>query len=171
MFKKVLVLLAMISVFPVNAENTYHAEMMNHDHSMHGSVDKNKPIEDINKVVVDNRKFVFLPPNMKAEMLSNMRGHLIAIDRLLGLLNDGKLDAAADYAESELGMSSLTKHGAQHVGRYYPKDMQNIGSAMHSAASQFSLKAQEGDLSASYKALRSITASCNVCHAGYKVNK
>ncbi len=117
----------------------------------------------------DTRVMVELPSPMKAHTLQNMRGHLVAIDQLLMLLAEDKMDEASELAESELGMSSLNKHGASHVASYYPKGMRQAGTAMHKAASQFSRVAQEGDLLAAYKSLRNITAACNVCHAGYQL--
>jgi len=118
----------------------------------------------------DPRVMVELPAKMKAHMLKNMRLHLVIIDQLLVLISEGKLDQAADLAEAEIGMSSLPKHGASHLAPYFPKGMRQAGNAMHRSASQFSLVAQEGDVLASYKALRNITAGCNGCHAGYRVH-
>ena len=118
----------------------------------------------------DNRVMVELPVPMKDHMLQNMRGHLQVIDQLLKLLSEEKLDQASELAESELGMSSLNKHGASHMAPYYPEAMRQAGSAMHKSASQFSRVAQEGDVLASVKALRKITAACTACHAGYRVH-
>ena len=117
----------------------------------------------------DSRVMVELPSPMKAHTLKNMRGHLVVIDQLLMLLAEDKMDAASELAESELGMSSLTKHGASHVASYYPSGMRQAGTAMHKAASQFSRVAQEGEILAAYKSLRNITAACNVCHTGYRL--
>ncbi|MFK5985733.1 MAG: hypothetical protein QM479_09925 [Pseudomonadota bacterium] len=117
----------------------------------------------------DSRIMVELPGPMKQHMLQNMRGHLVVIDQLLLLLADDKLDAASDLAEYELGMSSLGKHGASHIAPFYPMAMKKSGTNMHKAASQFSRIAQEGEVLSAYKALRNITAACNVCHLAFKV--
>jgi len=117
----------------------------------------------------DNRVMVELPLPMKVHMLQNMRGHLQVIDQLLKLLSEEKLDQASELAESELGMSSLNKHGASHMAPYYPEAMRQAGIAMHKSASQFSRVVQEGDVLVSVKALREITAACTACHAGYRV--
>ena len=117
----------------------------------------------------DERMMVELPAPMKTHMLQNMRGHLVVIDQLILLLSEEKLDEASDLAEAELGMSSLNKHGASHIAPYYPKGMQQAGTAMHKSASQFARVAQEGDVLVAFKALRKITAACTGCHAGYKV--
>ncbi|WP_428610017.1 hypothetical protein [Sedimenticola sp.] len=112
---------------------------------------------------------VDLPAPMQAHMLQNMRGHLVVVDRLLQLLGAGELDEASDLAESELGMSSLDKHGASHIAPYYPEGMRQAGTELHHAASRFSRTAQEGDVPSAYRALQDITASCVACHAGYRV--
>lgn len=117
----------------------------------------------------DGREMVELPAPMKAHMLHNMRGHLVVVDQILSLLSNEKYDEASDLAESELGMSSLSKHGASHIAPYYPEGMKQAGTMMHKSASQFSRVAQEGDLVSSLKAFRKVTASCTACHAGYKV--
>lgn len=117
----------------------------------------------------DPRQLVELPAQMEAHMLQNMRGHLVAIDRLLLLLGEEKFDEASELAESELGMSSLSKHGASHIAPFYPEGMRQAGTAMHRSASQFARTAQEGEVLAAYRALQKITAACNACHAGYRV--
>jgi len=66
-------------------------------------------------------------------------------------------------------MSSLELHGASHLAKFMPEDMQRAGTAMHQAASRFALKAQEGDALPAYKALSEVTAACVACHSGYRV--
>lgn len=117
----------------------------------------------------DQRQLVKLPEMMQTHMLSNMRNHLYTINEILNLMGKGELDKAADLAESNLGMSSLDKHGASHLAMYMPKAMQKIGTGMHHAASRFALKAQEGDALAAYKSLGNVTAKCVECHAGYRI--
>lgn len=113
---------------------------------------------------------VELPAHMKGHMLENMRGHLLVVNQLLLLLSEERFDEAADLAEEELGMSSLSKHGANHIAPLYPEGMRAVGTQMHKSASQFSRVAQEGDLADSIKALGKVISSCTACHAAYKVN-
>jgi len=117
----------------------------------------------------DTRVLVELPEMMEQHMLANMRDHLTAIHEILVYLDGGDLDEAADVAEYRLGMSSLESHGASHMAKFMPEGMREAGTTMHRAASRFALKAQEGDVLPSYKALSEITAACVACHAGYKV--
>lgn len=118
----------------------------------------------------DTRKLVDLPAMMQEHMLGNMRGHLETLNAILDHLAKGELDKAAEVAEANLGMSSLEKHGASHLAQFMPKEMQDIGTSMHHAASRFALKAQEGDALAAYRALPEITAACTACHAGYRIH-
>ena len=135
-----------------------------HPHAAPAAVSKAPPAE---------REAVEFPPRLKEEMLANMREHLQSIQEITALLADKKFDAAADVAETRLGMSSLERHGAHEVGKYMPLGMRQIGSGMHRGASQFAVVAQEagatGDTGAALRALASVQASCVACHAAYRL--
>ena len=89
----------------------------------------------------DPRQKVKLPPQMRMHMhmhmLGNMRDHLQALSEIQAALPTKQLDRAADIAETRIGMTSLTSHGAAHMAQYMPKGMQDIGTEMHHAASCF----------------------------------
>ena len=119
----------------------------------------------------DKRQFVEMPKMMQAHQLANMRDHLMAINEILMSMAADDLDKAAKIAESRLGMSSLSTHGASHMAKVIPKEMGAIGQSMHKAASRFALKAEEGEALPAYKALQEITAACVACHAAYKTHK
>ncbi len=121
-------------------------------------------------VAEDKRVMVKLPQMMQEHMLSNMRAHLEAINSILASINADELDKAATIAEQELGMSALEKHSAKHMAQFYPEGMQQAGSAMHHAASQFARIVEEGDPANSYKALQNITNTCVGCHKAYRVH-
>lgn len=118
----------------------------------------------------DSRQKIELPEMMQAHMLANMRDHLEAINRILLQLSAGELERAADTAEQALGMSSLDKHGAEHLARFMPEAMRQAGTDMHRAASRFALQAQEGDVLRAYAALQEVTAACVACHAAYRIH-
>ncbi len=118
----------------------------------------------------DKRKLVEMPKMMQEHQLANMRDHLMAINEILNKMGQDKLDEAADIAESRLGMSSLSLHGASHIAKVIPKEMGDIGTSMHKAASRFALKAQEGEALPAYKALQQVTAACVACHAAYRTH-
>lgn len=122
----------------------------------------------------DTRQLVKMPDPMRQHMLTNMRDHLLAITEIQQALGSGASDSAASTAEKRIGMSSLISHGASHMAPYLPKEMQEIGTQMHKAASQFALIAQEtavdGDVKRSIGALSKITQQCVACHAGYRAH-
>ena len=122
----------------------------------------------------DSRELVKMPAPMQQHMLANMRDHLLALTEIQQALGSGDYDRAADVAEKRIGMSSLATHGASHMAPYMPKPMQDIGTAMHKAASQFAVIAQEtavdGNLKKAVGALSGITRQCVACHAGYRAH-
>lgn len=124
----------------------------------------------------DSRELVKLPPMMQDHMLANMRDHLVALDEMLSALADGKADEAVKVAETRLGMSSLSRHGAAHLGKFMPEEMGAIGMQMHRAASRFAIVARDAELKPGldgqrqvYKALQEITENCNACHRAYRI--
>lgn len=122
----------------------------------------------------DTRQLVELPDMMREHMLGNMRDHLAAITAIEEALAAGAFDQAADLAEARIGMSSLEAHHASHMAPYMPKQMQEIGTQMHRAASQFALVAKEtavdGNMKRAVGALAKITQQCVACHAAYRAH-
>lgn len=122
----------------------------------------------------DTRQLVTMPAPMTQHMLSNMRDHLLAITEIQRALGAGQYQTAADVAEQRIGLSSLKSHGASHMAGFMPKPMQDIGTQMHKAASQFALTAQEtgadGNLSRAVTALSKVTEQCVACHAAYRAH-
>ena len=119
----------------------------------------------------DARQLVTMPAPMSQHMLSNMRDHLLAVTEIQRALGAADYQRAADIAEQRIGLSSLESHGASHMAPFMPKPMQDIGTRMHKAASQFALVAQEtgadGNLSRAVGALSKVTEQCVACHAAY----
>lgn len=119
------------------------------------------------------RKPVSFPPALKAETLANMRDHLLAIQEITAHLADKQFDAAAEVAETRLGLSSLQRHGAHEVAQYMPEGMRQLGHGMHQAASRFAVAAQEagatGEIGPALRALSQMQASCVSCHAAYRL--
>jgi hypothetical protein len=120
------------------------------------------------------RVLVTMPDPMVQHMLSNMRDHLLALTEIQRALGSGDYQQAADIAEKRIGLSSLASHGASHMAPFMPKPMQDIGTQMHRAASQFALVAQEtgadGNVTRAVGALSKITEQCVACHAAYRAH-
>ena len=122
----------------------------------------------------DARQLVSLPAPMIQHMLSNMRDHLLAVTEIQRALGAADYQRAADIAEQRIGLSSLESHGASHMAPFMPKPMQDIGTRMHKAASQFALVAQDtgadGNVSRAVGALSRVTEQCVACHAAYRAH-
>ena len=122
----------------------------------------------------DTRQLVTMPAPMTQHLLSNMRDHLSALTEIQRALGSGEYQQAADVAERRIGLSSLESHGASHMAPFMPKPMQDIGTQMHRAASQFALVAQEtgadGNVARAVAALSKVTEQCVACHAAYRAH-
>jgi hypothetical protein len=122
----------------------------------------------------DARELVNMPAPMVQHMLGNMRDHLLAITEIQQSLGKGDFQLAAEIAEKRIGMSSLESHGAAHMAPFMPKPMQDIGTQMHKAASQFALVAQDssadGNALRAVGALSDITRQCVACHSAYRAH-
>src|SRR5690242_1258290 len=83
-----------------------------------------------------DRQLVEFAAPMREHLLSNMRDHLSTLDQVLANISTGHFEIAGKLLEERLGMSSLTAHDAAHMAPFMPKPMQEMGTAMHHAASQ-----------------------------------
>lgn len=122
----------------------------------------------------DSRQLVELPGPMQVHMMANMRDHLATIETVTRLLSASEYGAAADAAESRLGMSSLQAHGAEHMAPFMPEQMRAIGSEMHAAASRFAVLARDaeltGDPAPALEGLAQVMAQCVACHSEFRVH-
>lgn len=125
------------------------------------------------KVAVDGRQLVKFPEQMKEHTLASMRDHLLALQEIQSALANSDYDRAADVAETRLGMSALTLHGAHESSQFMPKGMQEAGSAMHRGASRFAVVARDaavtGEIKPAIGALSEVMAACVACHSGYRL--
>ncbi len=124
----------------------------------------------------DPRQLVKLPEMMQEHMLGNMRDHLVTLNGVIGDVAEGKFDDAAKLIEARLGMSSLGLHGAAQMAPYFPKPMQDAGTAMHRAASRLAIVLQDAGVTPNAQALRKVngalhevTSACIGCHASYRI--
>lgn len=119
----------------------------------------------------DSRQLAVMPPAAQAIMRADMIDHLAALNEVFGYLAEGKLDAAAETAETRLGRSAMGRgRGARGMGpgRFMPDGMRSLGWNMHDAASEFARVAKEGNPQKTYAALQKVSASCVACHLSYR---
>jgi len=137
-------------------------------HAMHGAHAGATSAED-------TRQAVRFPPMLYDHTLANMRDHLETLLRVQQALAKGGYDEASQLAESRLGLTSLKLHGAHDVAPYMPQPMQDMGTAMHRAASRFAVEASNasatGDVKPALAALSDVTARCVACHAAYRLER
>ena len=122
----------------------------------------------------DPRQLVKFPEPMRLHTVTSMRDHLLSLQEIDVALSKNDFDKASRIAEQRLGMSSLELHGAAHIAPYMPQGMQDIGTAMHHAASQFAVEAQNAsvsnDLRPALAALGTVMQQCVACHAAYRLH-
>ena len=118
----------------------------------------------------DLRQLVSMPEQTRQFMREDMLDHLSALNEIIGLMAENKLEAAADISETRMGKSSMGKYRATGMGpgRFMPLEMRNIGWAMHESATEFSQLAKKGDLNNAYSALQKVTSACVSCHYSYR---
>ena len=136
----------------------------------------------------DTRKLLDFPAPMREHMLSNMRGHLQALNEILAALSIGDGPKAGKIAETRLGVESpgaaacvpnsgTTDHSthdmAAMMAQFMPEDMRALGLTMHEFASEFAREAAKtqsgGDLKPALASLARVTQSCAACHAEYRL--
>lgn len=122
----------------------------------------------------DARQLVKFPEPMRLHTITSMRDHLLSLQEIDVALSKNDFDKASRIAEQRLGMSSLEMHGAAHIAPYMPQGMQDIGTAMHHAASQFAIDAQNASVSNDVRpalaALGTVMQQCVACHAAYRLH-
>lgn len=123
--------------------------------------------------VNDARTLVRFPDALRIHTLANMRDHLQTMGAIQAALAERSFDKASELAEQRLGMSSMAMHGAHEVAKFMPPAMQDAGTAMHHAASQFALVARNASVTAelgpALAALAKVNESCVACHAAYRL--
>lgn len=141
-----------------------------HDPSMH---QQHTMTAQAPQLASDGRQLVKYPEHMKEHTLASMRDHLLALQEIQSALAVSDYDRAADVAETRLGMTALTLHGAHDSSKFIPKGMQEAGTEMHRSASKFSVVARDaavtGDIKPAIGALSKVMGACVTCHTGYRL--
>ncbi len=168
-FRILIAAAAMLAALPAAGQNSLHMQHMQ-------QMLQANPGEPAAPGQQDARELVRLPEPMQQHMLGNMRDHLATLNDIVGAVGEGKFDAAAKVSEQRLGMSSLGLHDAAHLAPFMPQPMQDMGTAMHRAASRLAIVLQDAAVSPSVdsmrdvnRALHEVTTACTSCHASYRI--
>jgi hypothetical protein len=168
--------LVAISATPVAAQAPQeHGMPSGSGHAMQpGDENATRPMTSGSSPDADARQFVKFPEPLRLHTLANMREHLSTLQEIDIALSRNDYDSAARLAERRLGLSSLEAHGAAHLAPYMPPSMQDIGTAMHRAASRFAIVAQNaaatGDVRPALAALGDVMQQCVACHAAFRMH-
>jgi cytochrome c556 len=125
------------------------------DHQMHA------PISD-----TDNRKPVFLTEMMAEHQKANMRGHLEAIQEILGAFAEKNFAKMADSGK-KLGTSAEMTNMCQHMGQATP-GFTEVALKMHSEADKITEAALKKNLNGVLAATHRTLQACTACHSAFK---
>ncbi len=137
----------------------------------------------------DTRTLLHFPPDMRAQMLHNMRDHVETLNSILGALASDDFDGAAKVTVERLGLDSPSAAACkpkpanvapsskgsmdEMMALYMPEPMRAIGLSMHTSASEFSVVASRAakthDAKAAVEALSRVTQNCVACHTAYRL--
>ena len=137
----------------------------------------------------DGRTLLHFPPEMRTQMLGNMRDHVETLNGILNALAAADYEGASKIAAQRLGLDSPSAAGCkpkagnasaaapgsmdEMMARYMPEPMRAIGLAMHTSASEFAEVAARAatthDAKPALETLSQVTRNCVACHATYRL--
>ena len=119
----------------------------------------------------DVRQLVEMPPEAQQLIRQEMRDNVFALNAIIGLLAEGRLEEAGALAEREMGTSSMGRFRGNPAapGRHMVPEMRKLGRGMHFAATEFADAAAVGELPDALAALKTLTEKCAACHAAYRI--
>jgi len=116
-------------------------------------------------MVNDSRISLELSPQMKQHQLANMRSHLEAVQRIVGLIAVEKFEQASVVAHAELGLTEEMRMMCDRLGN---EDFRAIGFAFHESADVLGEVLKTKDTAASLRALDTTMSYCIQCHAAFR---
>ena len=116
----------------------------------------------------DPRQLIALDAHGRAELLSEMRGHLVNVQALLEGLAKADLKSAANAASAS-GLASASE-AADDLVRQLPKDFTALGMRLHQDFDRIADAANQGrDARQLLLQLADTMQKCVACHALYKL--
>jgi hypothetical protein len=123
-------------------------------------------------LAADQRQLVKLTPLAQETLQQEMLDNLLALNEILTLVADNKMEEAGAVAEQQLGKSAMGKNARlpfdARPGPQMPSAMHDIGRTGHFAASEFAAVASKGNRDAALGKLPALVGSCVACHAAYR---
>jgi len=113
----------------------------------------------------DTRISLGLSPMKKQHQLANMRGHIEAVQQIIGLIAEGKFDNASDIAHAQLG---LTEQMKKMCSMFSNTDFRQLGFAFHKSADKLGDVLKTGNTQQSLQALHNTMHYCVQCHATFR---
>ena len=118
------------------------------------------------QTMMDDRTPLDLSPEMKQHQLSNMRSHLAAIRSIIGLMERGDYDLAADVAHTKLGLTEEMRKMCTTMSDNVR--FTELGLAFHKSGDDLGDALKTKDPSRSLRALRTTMDYCVECHASFR---
>jgi len=115
--------------------------------------------------VNDKRISLELNPMQKQHQLKNMRSHLEAIQKIVGLLSTEKYDEASEVASIKLGSTTEMKLMCSSFGN---EKFETLGLDFHKSADKMSEIFKNKDKNSSLEALSITMNYCVQCHSVFK---
>lgn len=129
------------------------------------------------KLPQDPRVALEIPPNVRAFLRYEMRGHLEQLSTLMARVAEGNFKDTAAFARSGLAVMGNHPPGAPAPGAFMPPEFRMMGRPMHEAAAQVANAADAvsspptaRDWKAVMDAVSKLTAACAGCHGSFRLN-
>ena len=118
-----------------------------------------------NMSTLDTRTSLGVTGPMKEHQLANMRSHVDAITRIVGLISEGNFEDASLIAHAKLG---LTPEMQMMCGMFDNVDFERAGRAFHQSGDALGDALQTRNVNTSLRALNTTMQHCVSCHATYR---
>ncbi|HRK23468.1 MAG TPA: hypothetical protein PLQ11_00800 [Beijerinckiaceae bacterium] len=124
----------------------------------------------------DPRTAVEIPPDVRAFLRYEMRGHLEQLATLMARIGEGNFKQAAAFARSGLGVMGNHPPGAPNPAQFVPPEFRMMGQAMHRAANAVAEAGEAAvtppsaaDWKTMAAAAANLSAACAGCHGSFRL--
>lgn len=114
---------------------------------------------------LDERISLGLSPKMKLHQLKNMRSHVEAVQTIVGLIAEGRFEAASTIAHDKLGLNNEMNAMCDKINNDAFKE---IGLSFHNSGDELGEVLLTKDVTLSLKALNTTMGYCVQCHATFR---